>query len=167
MSEKFIQITLFVLAVVFLIGASVDWLMHHNQETFGGGIAIACVLGYLGFGVSEDTSGGKPKRMGITKTGNGHVRRVLIESAWHYRHRPMTGEALRKRRKGQPARVIAIAEKAQQRLNRRYVKLTDKGKHPNAAVTAVARELTGFLWAALNPEAAGTLEVKASMGIPA
>lgn len=122
------------------------------------------LMGYLGFGISEDTSAGKPKRMGITKAGNGHVRRVMIESAWHYRHRPLTGMRLRQRRKGQPARVIAIAEKAQQRLHRRYWKFMEKGKHPNTAVTAVARELTGFLWAVLNP-AAGFVEAEVSAGV--
>jgi transposase len=125
------------------------------------------LMGYLGFGVSEDTSGDTTRRMGITKAGNGHVRRVLVEASWHYRHRPLTSAMLRQRRKGQPARVIAIAEKAQQRLNRRYLRLTDKGKNPNVAVTAVARELTGCLWAALNPEPRRSVAVKEPMTIPA
>ena len=107
------------------------------------------LMAFLGLVPSEHTSGYDPKRGGITKTGNGHVRRVLVEAAWHYRHRPGVG-SLRKRRQGQPAEIIALADKAQQRLCRRYRRMTDSGKPSPKAVTAVARELTGFIWAALS-----------------
>ena len=78
------------------------------------------------------------------------MRRVLVEAAWHYRHRPAVGQALRRRRQGQPAAVIALADRAQQRLNRRFYRMVlSHGKPPQKAVVAVARELVGFLWAAL------------------
>lgn len=104
---------------------------------------------FSGITPSEHSSGGKANRGGITKTGNGYVRRLLIEAAHHYRHRPTVGAALRKRREGQPAQVIAIADKAQQRLYRRYHRLIARGVAPNKALVAVARELAGFIWAAM------------------
>jgi transposase len=114
------------------------------------------LMAFLGLVPSEHTSGYDPKRGGITKTGNGHVRRVLIEAAWHYRHRPSVGSPLQKRRKGQPAQMIALADKAQQRLYRRYQRMTERGMPTPKAVTAIARELTGFIWAALSRGAAPT-----------
>jgi len=107
------------------------------------------LMGYLGLVPSENSTGDKPKKGGITKTGNGRARRMLIEAAWHYRHRPYVGRTLSKRRQGQPQRAIAIANKARSRLHRRYHRLVNRGKHPNKATTAVARELVGFIWAAL------------------
>lgn len=107
------------------------------------------LMAYLGLVPSEHSSGGKEKRGGITKAGNSHVRRLLIEASWHYRHRPGAGRVLAKRREGQPPRIIAIADKAQQRLHRRYQRLIAHGKAPSKAVTALARELVGFVWAAL------------------
>lgn len=96
---------------------------------------------------SEYSSGGKERRGAITKTGNAHLRRVLVEAAWHYRHRPVASKALRERRKGQPREVVAIAERADIRLHRKFHKLIYKGKRSTVAVTAVARELAGFIWA--------------------
>jgi transposase len=112
------------------------------------------LMAYLGLVPSEDSSGDRHRRGRITKTGNTLVRRVLIEASWHYQHRPGVGPGLAGRRKGQPARVIAIADKAQQRLCRRFRRLTAKDKLPAKVVVAVARELTGFIWAALQPSAA-------------
>ena len=106
------------------------------------------LMAFLGLVPSEQTSGYDPKRGRITRMGNSHVRRILIEAAWHYRHRPGVA-SLRKRRQGQPAEMIALADKAQQRLYRRYRRMTEKGIPAPKAVTAVARELTGFVWAAL------------------
>ena len=78
------------------------------------------------------------------------MRRVLIEAAWHYRHKPAVGVKLRKRRQGQPGAVIGIADRAQQRLHKRYWYLVlHNNKEPNKANVAVARELVGFIWAAL------------------
>jgi transposase len=108
------------------------------------------LMAYLGLVPSEHSSSDSTRRGSITKTGNGHVRRVLIEASWHYRHRPSTG-ALKKRRKNQPAAVIAIADRAMQRLHQRYQRMTAKGKPAPKAVVAVARELVGFIWAAIYP----------------
>lgn len=107
------------------------------------------LMSYLGVTPSEYSSGGTRRQGSITKAGNSHVRRVLVESSWHYRHRPGVGYRLRKRREGQPPEVVAIADRAQQRLHRRYRRMTERGAHANKAVVAVARELSGFLWAAL------------------
>jgi transposase len=107
------------------------------------------LMAFVGLIPSEQTSGYDPKRGGITKTGNGHVRRVLIEAAWHYRHRPGV-RSVQQRRQGQPAEVIALADKAQQRLYRRYRRMTERGMPSPKAVTAIARELTGFIWATLS-----------------
>lgn len=112
------------------------------------------LMAYLGLVPSEDSSGDRHRRGRITKTGNTLVRRVLIEASWHYQHRPGVGSGLAARRKDQPARVIAIADKAQQRLCRRFRQLTAKDKPAAKVVVAVARELTGFIWAALQPPAA-------------
>lgn len=107
------------------------------------------LMAYLGLVPSEHSSGSSERRGKITKAGNRHVRRVLVEAAWHYRHRPGVGLSLAKRRSGQPAEVIAVADRAQQRLFRRYWRLMHRGKPSPKAVVAVARELVGFIWAAL------------------
>ena len=109
-------------------------------------------MSYLGLIPSEHSSGGHTQRGGITKTGNGHARRVLIECAWHYRHPAKVSPTLQKRRDGQPARVVAIADKAHRRLSGRYRRMTNRGKEHNKVVVAVARELVGFIWATLTVE---------------
>ncbi len=109
------------------------------------------LMAYLGLVPSEYSTGNKQSRGPITKAGNSRLRRLLIEAAWHYRHRPAVGYRLRRRREGQPARAIAIADRAQQRLCRKYRRLSERGKPQGKVVTAVARELVGFLWAALQP----------------
>lgn len=108
------------------------------------------LMAYLGLVPTERSSGGQTARGGITKTGNGLVRRLLTEAAWHYQHRPGVGAALGRRRVGQPARVIAIADKAQLRLCRRFRRLTAEHKPAPKVAIAIARELAGFLWAALS-----------------
>ncbi|HKF31494.1 MAG TPA: IS110 family transposase [Jatrophihabitantaceae bacterium] len=112
------------------------------------------LMAYLGLVPSEYSSGPRQQRGGITRTGNRHVRRLLIEAAWHYRHKPRVGEALAERRHGQPAVMIALADKAQLRLCRRYRRMERRGKHTTKIVVAVARELVGYLWAALTPATA-------------
>ena len=113
------------------------------------------LMSYLGLTPSEHSSGGRTSRGSITKAGNSHVRRVLVEAAWNYRHRPAVGACLARRRKGQPAGVIAIADRAQQRLYRRYYRLKEGYRKPHNVVTvAVARELTGFIWSILRYEQA-------------
>ena len=101
----------------------------------------------IGLVPSESSSGAKTRRGSITKTGNAHVRRVLVEAAWHYRHRPGGSRKLKERRKGQPAEVVAIAQKAELRLYRKFHRLVYRGKPSVIAVVSVARELAGFLWA--------------------
>jgi transposase len=112
------------------------------------------LMSYLGLVPKEHSSGESRHRGSITKAGDNHVRRVLIETAWHYRHPHAIGAGLRKRREGQPARVIAIADKAAQPLYRRLFRLGARGKPGCRIVVAVARELTGFLWSILYPRAA-------------
>jgi transposase len=109
------------------------------------------LMAYLGLVPGEDSTGEKHRRGRITRTGNTLVRRLLVETAWHYQHRPTVGVALTRRRKGQPGRVITIADKAQQRLCRRFRKLAAEHKPAPKIAVAIARELAGFLWAALQP----------------
>ncbi len=107
------------------------------------------LMAFLGLVPSEYSSAEKRRQGSITKAGNAHVRRVLVETAHSYRHRPAVGPALRKRREGQPAWAIALADKAQSRLHRRYQALLHRGKPYGTVMIALARELAGFLWAAL------------------
>jgi transposase len=107
------------------------------------------LMAYLGLVPSEASTGEDTRRGSITKAGNTHARRVLVEAAWHYRHPPGLGKALTLRSQGQPPAVRAQAWRAQQRLHRRYRHLVGHGKRPPVAVVAIARELVGFLWAAL------------------
>jgi transposase len=101
----------------------------------------------VGLVPTEDSSGPRQKRGAITKTGNAHVRRVLVESSWHARHYPRVGEKLKKRRQNAPAAVTRIAEKAEVRLHRKFSRMIYRNKRSTVAAVAVARELTGFLWA--------------------
>ncbi len=105
------------------------------------------LMGYSGAVASEDSSGDRIRRGAITKTGNAHLRRVVIEAAWAYRYRPAVGPALRKRQASVSQEVKAIAWKAQHRLHARYRHLTAQGKCKQETVTAVGRELLGFIWA--------------------
>ena len=105
------------------------------------------LMGYCGVFPSEDSSGKRKRQGGITKTGNAHLRRIVVESAWCYRHRPCVGARLRKRQQGVPAQITEIAWKAQNRLHKRYLKLTMAGKDHRKIMTAIARELLGFIWA--------------------
>jgi len=107
------------------------------------------LMSYLGLTPSESSSGEKEHKGPITKTGNRRVRRLLTEVAWHHRHAYGVSKVLRKRREGQPQWAIDIADRAGIRLRRRYRRLVLKGKLPCKAVTAVARELTGFIWSAM------------------
>lgn len=111
------------------------------------------LMAYLGLVPSEHSSGGSRRQGGITKSGNQHVRRALVNAAWHYRHRPGVGVKLRQRRQGQPGAMVSLADRAQHRLHRRFMYLLlGRGKPSQKAVVAIARELvgfSGFLWAAL------------------
>jgi transposase len=105
------------------------------------------LMGYSGVFPSEDSSGQRIRRGSITKSGNAHLRRIVVESAWSYRHRPSIGARLRKRQEGVPAQITEIAWKAQNRLHKRYMKLMVAGKDQRKVMTAVGRELMGFIWA--------------------
>jgi transposase len=105
------------------------------------------LMGYSGAFPSENSSGSRIRKGGITKAGNAHLRRIVMESAWCYRHLPRVGEKLRKRHHGIPAEILEIAWKAQHRLHKRYVKLSMAGKDQRKVITAVGRELLGFIWA--------------------
>lgn len=107
------------------------------------------LMGYLGLVPSEFSSAESRNMGGITKTGNGRVRRLLIQSAWHQMRKPYVSRDLKKRREGQEKWVIDSADKCMKRLYQRYWHLLNKGKTPHCAVTAVARELVGFIWQVL------------------
>ena len=106
-------------------------------------------MAFTGLVPSEHSTGNSRKQGAITKTGNRHVRRLLVEAAWHYFRAPAAASAaLQKRREGVPPEVVAIAEKARLRLRRKAHRMMMARKSPNKIATAVARELAGFLWAA-------------------
>ncbi len=104
------------------------------------------LMSYLGLTCSEDSSGQSQRKGSITKAGNKRVRRLLVETSWHYRHPCKLSKTLRMRRKDQPQWVIDIADKAGQRLRGRYRHLINNGKIPCKATVAIARELAGFIW---------------------
>lgn len=105
------------------------------------------LMSYLGLTPSEYSSGDRQKKGSITKAGNKRIRRLLNETAWHYRHRYLPGKGLKQRRKGQPQWAIEIADNAGRRLTRRHRHLIEAGKMPVKANIAIARELAGFIWA--------------------
>lgn len=105
------------------------------------------LMAYLGLVPSEHSSGETTQRGGITKTGNGHARRMLVEAAWSYRLPARVSRRLRDRQHNLPQAVWEIAWKAQLRLCARYRRLVAKGKQTQVAITAIARELAAFMWA--------------------
>ena len=105
------------------------------------------LMGYSGAVPSENSSGKRVQRGSITKAGNAHLRRIAVEAAWSYRLRPGIGPRLRKRQENVPEEIKEIAWKAQIRLTKRYARLAAAGKDQRKIVTAVGRELLGFIWA--------------------
>ena len=105
------------------------------------------LMAFVGLVPSEHSSGDRRSRGGLTRTGNTLARRMLIQAAWQYNHPPRLGAPLKKRRDGQPAAVLAIAIKAEQRLCHRYHRLCARQKPKSLVIAAVARELVGFIWA--------------------
>jgi transposase len=106
------------------------------------------LMDYVGLTPSEYSTGETRKLGGITKAGNTHARRSLIEGAWAYRYPAKISPQIRKRQEGLPQAIQDIAWKAQVRLCKRYRRLVvARGKNPNVAVTAIARELVAFMWA--------------------
>jgi transposase len=107
----------------------------------------AQLMSYSGAVPSEHSTGERVRRGAITKAGNAHLRRVLGQASWAYRHRPCKSRDHKKREAGLSDEVKEIAWKAQHRLHSRYLHLTNKGKVPHKVVTAISRELLGFIWA--------------------
>ena len=105
------------------------------------------LMGYSGAVSREHSSGEHIRRGAISKAGNAHLRRIVLEAAWAYRHRPAVGKTLAARQRCASAAVTALAWKAQQRLHQRYLRLMARGKCQQQTVTAVGRELLGFIWA--------------------
>jgi transposase len=105
------------------------------------------LMAYLGLVPSEHSSGGTTRRGGITKTGNGHVRRALTEAAHTYCHPARESRVLLARMEGLPQEIRHIAWKAQVRLCGRFRKLMARGKNKKTVITATARELAAFMWA--------------------
>ena len=110
------------------------------------------LMAFVGLVPSEYSSGESRRQGRITRTGNGHVRRILVESAWHYQRQPRMSKAIRERNDRVSAPVRVIAWKAQHRLHKRLLRLIGRGKPATQAATAVARELAGFIWAIAREE---------------
>jgi transposase len=102
-------------------------------------------MGYLGIGSSERSAGDTIERGPITKSGNRRARRTLVECAWSYQHPPRVGMAKQQKVAAAPPKVREVAWKAQCRFNRRYRAGISRGKPKTVAITAVARELAGFV----------------------
>jgi transposase len=127
--------TLSALGIVCEIG---DFDRFRSAEEF---------MGFVGLVPSERSSGEKRKQGSITKVGNSHVRRLLVEAAWNANHRPQVGATLARRQRGQDPLVIERAWRCQQRLYRRWRRMQARGKPRQKIVVACARELAGFVWA--------------------
>lgn len=105
------------------------------------------LMGFLGLVPSEHTSGDRRQQGAITRTGNGHARRMLVEAAWNYRFPARISRALQVRQEGQPKVIRDLSWQAQVRLCRRYRALKARRLHQNKVCVAIARELSGFIWA--------------------
>jgi transposase len=127
--------TLTALALVAEIG---DFSRFHSAEQ---------LMAFVGLVPCEHSSGERRRQGSITKVGNSHVRRLLVEAAWHARRRPMVGYQLARRQRGQDAVVVERAWRCQQRLHARWQRMAGRGKPHQKIVVACARELTGFVWA--------------------
>jgi transposase len=126
------------LGALTLASEVADWRRFPRAATF---------MGFTGLVPSEYSSGGSTRRGHITKTGNEHLRTQLVEAAWSYQHHAAVGAGLRKRQEGLPADTIARSWTCQQRLCGRFRRLAARKNLKTVVVTAVARELAGFLWA--------------------
>jgi len=129
--------TLTALAIHLELGA--DWTRFEKPTRVGS---------WLGLTPSRQQSGESDRQGSITKTGSMLARRLLVESAWQYAREPRIGVTLRNRQDGQPDHVLAISNRAQQRLHHLYKSMRARGKPHNVTIVAVARELSCFLWAA-------------------
>jgi transposase len=104
-------------------------------------------MGFTGLVPSERSSGEERRQGSITKAGNSHLRRLLVEAAWNANRRPQVGYELARRQRGQDPRVVERAWRCQQRLHKRWRRMAARGKPRQKIVVAVARELSGFVWA--------------------
>jgi transposase len=127
--------TLTAFALVSEVG---DFNRFHSAAEF---------MAFVGLVPSEHSSGEKRRQGSITKVGNSHVRRLLVESAWHARRPPKVGYDLARRQRGHDAAVIERSWRCQQRLYQRWQRMTGRGKPQQKIVVACARELAGFVWA--------------------
>jgi len=105
------------------------------------------LMAAVGLVPGEQSTGDKTTRLSITKTGNAHVRHIAVEAAWHYQRRITNGPTIRRKRKDQPQALLDIAQRCDLRLNRKFFRMTSRGKRSTVAAVAVARELVGFIWA--------------------
>lgn len=105
------------------------------------------LMAAIGLVPSEYSTGDKTSRYSITKTGNARVRHIVIEAAWQYQKRVTSGRTITARRKDRPQNLVSIAEKCDLRLNRKFRRMTSRGKLSTIAAVAVGRELVGFIWA--------------------
>jgi transposase len=110
-------------------------------------------MGFTGLVPSEYSSGGSRRQGAITKTGNAHLRRVLVEAAWAYRARPAYPSERGRRRSDQPPAVLALCANVEQRLYRRYWRMIHRDKLSQVAAVAIARELAGAVWALMRDTA--------------
>ena len=104
-------------------------------------------MSYTGAVSSENSSANRVRRGSITKAGNAHIRRILVEAAWSYQHPHGESRVLAERRKECPREVVYLARKAQDRLSRKFRRMIHRNKRSQVAAVAVARELAGFVWA--------------------
>jgi transposase len=137
--------TLTALALVAEIG---DFSRFKHAEEF---------MAFVGLVPSEHSSGEHRRQGAITKVGNAHIRRLLVEAAWHARRRPTVSYELTRRHRGQDPAVIERAWRCQQRLHQRWQRMTGRGKPQQKIVVACARELAGFVWAIATDQPLRTL----------
>ena len=127
-----------VLTAMTIIAEALDLRRFRDAPAFMAAIGVV---------PSEESSGNVERRGSITKTGNSHIRRVIIESAWTYQHHSVPGNTLKKRREGLPAEVIEIARQCDKRLHQKFRRMASLGKDRRKIAVAVSRELAGFVWA--------------------
>jgi len=128
-----------VLSAMVVVSETIDFTRFPSASQY---------MSYWGLTCREESSGSSRRQGGITKCGSGRARRVWVEAAWHYRHKPAVRGRLRKRQQGQPLAIIAHAWKAQQRLHKKFWRIALR-KDSRTAAVAVARELAGFVWGAM------------------
>ena len=120
------------------IASEVGFFMRFDKPTQ--------LMSYGGVVPSEYSSGDRVSRGSITKSGNSHLRRIIVECSWSYRYKPKLSRDLQKRQEGQPLSIQQKSWQAQMRLHGKYKRMLSKGKNKNKVITSIARELLGFIW---------------------